>query len=60
MNRLLTTDEVAGLLRVPRATLDAWSYRGVGPVFSKVGRHRRYDERDLEEWIRRQRNGRRT
>lgn len=55
--KLLTSAEVAAILRVPKATLDAWSYRGTGPRFAKVGRHRRYDERDVEEWVQRQTNG---
>jgi excisionase family DNA binding protein len=57
VNRLLTSAEVAEYLRVPVKTLDSWSYRGLGPRFSKIGRHRRYDERDLEEWVGRQKNG---
>ncbi|MCU1483669.1 MAG: DNA-binding protein [Actinomycetia bacterium] len=43
--------EVAEFLGVPVATLDQWAYRGVGPRFSKVGRHRRYRWSDVEEYV---------
>jgi excisionase family DNA binding protein len=54
VNRLLTSVEVAELLRVPVKTLDAWSYKGIGPPFAKIGRHRRYSEGELEAWLRKQ------
>lgn len=43
--------EVAEFLGVPPATLDQWSHRGVGPRFSKVGKHRRYRWTDVEKWL---------
>ncbi|MER7459212.1 helix-turn-helix domain-containing protein [Micromonospora sp. NPDC126480] len=48
---LATSAEVADYLGVPVATLDQWSYRGTGPRFSKVGRHRRYRWADVEKWL---------
>ncbi|MFG2052685.1 helix-turn-helix transcriptional regulator [Micromonospora sp. NPDC048930] len=48
---LATSAEVAEFLGVPVATLDQWSYRGTGPRFSKVGRHRRYRWSDVEKWL---------
>lgn len=42
---------VATFLKVPPATLDQWAYRGGGPVFSKVGRHRRYRQSDVEAFV---------
>ena len=50
-NKLLTTAEVAEILSVPTTTLGQWAYLGHGPAFSKVGKHRRYDPADLEEWM---------
>jgi Helix-turn-helix domain len=41
----------AAFLDVPLATLDQWAYKGVGPAFSKIGRHRRYRPRDVEAYI---------
>jgi excisionase family DNA binding protein len=43
--------EVAAYLGVPVRTLDMWSYRGTGPRFVKVGRHRRYRWEDVERWL---------
>lgn len=51
MEQLLTADEVAELLQVPKATLYAWRYHGVGPVGYRVGRHIRYDPVDVKAWL---------
>jgi excisionase family DNA binding protein len=54
--RLLTADEVAGRLRVPRS----WVYRAAreGDLPSvRCGRYRRFDEGDVECWIARQKDG---
>jgi len=50
---LLTADEVAERLRVPRS----WVYRAAreGDLPSvRCGRYRRFDEGDVEQWISRQ------
>jgi len=49
--QLLTTSEVADLLRVPQRSLDQWAYQGSGPAFVRVGRYRRYRPADLEAWL---------
>lgn len=54
---LLTPEEVAGVLRIPVATLHRWSWEGVGPSPVKVGRHLRYVASELAAWIERQRKG---
>jgi excisionase family DNA binding protein len=54
VNRLLTSAEVAELLRIPVRTLDQWAYKRIGPLYLRVGRFRRYPEDALEEWVRRQ------
>jgi excisionase family DNA binding protein len=51
MRRLLTTEELALLLQVPRATIYRWRYYGVGPPAARVGRHLRWDPADLEAWL---------
>ena len=54
--RLLTADEVAGRLKVPRS----WVYRAAreGDLPSvRCGRYRRFDEGDVERWIARQKDG---
>jgi excisionase family DNA binding protein len=50
----MTPDEVAERLRVPRATLYAWRYRGIGPAAVRVGRHLRYRIEAVEQWEREQ------
>jgi excisionase family DNA binding protein len=53
--RLLTADEVAGRLKVPRS----WVYRAAreGDLPSvRCGRYRRFDEADVERWIARQKD----
>jgi hypothetical protein len=32
-------------------TLDQWAYRGVGPPYVRVGKHRRYRPADVEHWL---------
>ena len=49
--QLLTREEVADYLGVPRRTLDSWAYRGGGPPFFKVGRHTRYRIEDIVAWL---------
>lgn len=48
---LLTTDDLASYLAVPRQTLAYWRCRGDGPPFLKVGRHVRYRHADIEAWL---------
>jgi predicted DNA-binding transcriptional regulator AlpA len=50
-DRLMSSDDLAAFLQVPRRTLDAWAYRGTGPKFVKVGRFRRYRAVDVERWL---------
>ena len=48
---LATSAEIAEHLGVPVRTLDQWAYKGTGPRWSKVGRHRRYRWSDVERWL---------
>lgn len=48
---LLTPDEVANLLRVDERTLSNWRYRGIGPIFSKVGGLVRYTRSDVNSFV---------
>ena len=48
---LIDTHAVADWLGVPPRTLDQWAYRQIGPPFAKVGRHRRYDPVQVQDWI---------
>lgn len=49
--RLLTVQEVADYLGVPRATIYAWRRQGEGPLGYRVGRHVRYRPEDVDTWL---------
>lgn len=48
---LITTDELAEILKVSPRTLDSWAYKGVGPRAIRVGRHRRYRPQDVRRFL---------
>lgn len=48
---LLMPEEVADLLRVDERTLANWRYRGIGPVFTKLGGLVRYAKPDLDAFV---------
>ncbi|MDQ3381636.1 MAG: helix-turn-helix domain-containing protein [Actinomycetota bacterium] len=50
---LMSPDEVAVYLNVPRATLQLWRAKGRGPRAFKVGRHVRYRREDVLRWLER-------
>ena len=53
---LLTAEEVARLLRVPRSSVYEYARRRQRPLpFVAIGRHRRFQRRDLERWLAQQR-----
>lgn len=49
--RLWTLEETAEFLSIPRATLYKLNHKGTGPRFFHVGRHCRYDPRDVYAWL---------
>ena len=56
---LLTPDEVAAILGVPKATLYRWRYHREGPESIRIGRHLRYRASAIEAFIaRREKDGR--
>lgn len=56
LDELLTADEVAELLHIPRSTAAAYARRGVLPSI-KLGRHRRFVRSDVAAAIERLRLG---
>lgn len=52
---LLTTREVAALLRVPESTVRYWPQVRYGPRHAKVGRRVLYAREDVQRWWERQR-----
>lgn len=50
--RLWTVQETAEFLSIPVSTLYKLNHKRTGPRFFHVGRHCRYDPRDVMEWLR--------
>lgn len=48
---VVSADEVARRLGVPKATLYGWRYKGIGPRSHRVGKHLRYRWSDVLAWI---------
>ncbi len=42
---------LAAFLKIPAKTPAQWRYLGRGPAFIRVGRHVRYRESDVTEWL---------
>ncbi len=42
---------LAAFLQIPAKTPAQWRYLGRGPAFIRVGRHVRYRESDVTEWL---------
>lgn len=57
LDELLTSEEVAELLHIPRSTVSEYARRGVLPSI-KLGRHRRFVRSDIAAAIERLRLGR--
>jgi excisionase family DNA binding protein len=55
VERLLTTEEVADLLRTTASTVRYWRHVGTGPRGFRAGRRVLYAEADIEAWIAQQR-----
>jgi predicted DNA-binding transcriptional regulator AlpA len=55
-DELLTMKEVAGVVRVPVATLRYWRHLGSGPRSFRVGRSVRYWRTDVLHWLEQQSN----
>lgn len=50
-DHLMSIDELAAYLRIPVSTIYGWRRTGQGPAAVKVGRHLRYDRRDVSRWL---------
>lgn len=49
--KYLTTNQVADILGLTPGTLRSWRIRKQGPPYLKIGVLCRYDESELNEWI---------
>ncbi|MCA1702037.1 MAG: helix-turn-helix domain-containing protein [Actinobacteria bacterium] len=48
---VISIDEVARRLSVPKTTLYGWRYKGKGPRSHRVGKHLRYRWSDVLAWL---------
>ena len=48
---LISSEELSTWLDVPIGTLEQWASRGGGPVYHKVGVHRKYHPADVKSWL---------
>jgi hypothetical protein len=55
MDELLTTFEVAEILRRPPATLRYWRSRGIGPACFRIGKLTMYERGAVDRWLETQR-----
>lgn len=56
-SQLLDEGRLAERLGVSRSTLQSWRYSGRGPRYLKIGRLIRYQESDVEAYLRAQTRG---
>ncbi len=54
MAELLTISETAAYLKVPVETLRKWRAQSRGPKAVKLGRHLRYRQEDIDQWVKEQ------
>jgi len=59
-DELLTVEEVAERLRISRKTLDSWRRIKTGPRWIPIGRRTVYSRRDVDEWLKEQRESARS
>ncbi len=50
MDRLLTTEEIAGYLQISPRTIESWVWRKKIPHI-KIGRCVRFDLEQIQEWL---------
>lgn len=51
VDRLLTVDELAEMIQIPKATLYKWRSEGTGPPGMRLGKYVRYRRSEVERWI---------
>ncbi|RBM19234.1 excisionase [Prauserella sp. PE36] len=53
-SKLLTIDDLADYLGIPKNTLYQWRSKGYGPTGRRIGKHVRYRPADVDAWIEQQ------
>jgi len=49
--KLLSKEDLEVMTGIPARTFDQYAYRGIGPEYVKLGRHRRYRPEAVEAWV---------
>lgn len=50
-SKLLSPADVQKLYTIPVTTLEKWRSLKIGPPYHKLGKHIRYQAKDVEQWI---------
>lgn len=48
---VISIDEVARRLSIPKTTLYGWRYKGTGPRSHRIGKHLRYRWSEVLAWL---------
>jgi excisionase family DNA binding protein len=51
MMKLMSIEDLSAYLDIPKNTLYQWRSHGKGPAARRVGKHLRYRESDVEDWL---------
>lgn len=51
VEKLMSAEDLAAFLQVPKQTVYGWRYEGKGPPSMKVGKYLRYRRADVERWL---------
>jgi excisionase family DNA binding protein len=51
IDRLWNAERLAAYLRVPKSTVYEWRRAGEGPPALLVGRHLRWRQEDVDDWL---------
>jgi excisionase family DNA binding protein len=57
---LMSVQDLAQFLGVPKRTIYGWRTQGMGPLGHRIGRHVRYRRQDVDRWLEEQRDPRRV
>ncbi|MER7963574.1 helix-turn-helix domain-containing protein [Streptomyces ardesiacus] len=47
----VSVDDLADELQIPKSTIYGWKTRGLGPTWTRVGKHLRARRTDVDAWL---------
>lgn len=50
-HRWVSVDDLADELQIPKSTIYGWKTRGLGPCWTRVGKHLRARRSDVDAWL---------